>query len=64
MSSVLFYSSWLLAKRGGDGENVLWFCHSERGLDPEVVCDVRLKSEILHDGPAPVNETRVVSYCY
>ena len=44
MSSVLFYSSWHPAKRGGDGENVHFVILSERllGLDPEVVCDVRL----------------------
>ena len=43
---TLFYSSWHFAKKGGDGVNVHWFCDFEWSLDPEVVCDVRLKSQI------------------
>ena len=46
--NVIFYSSWYLAKRGGAGNNVLWFCHSQQGLDPEIVCDARLKSRITY----------------
>ena len=30
LNEFLFYSSWHLTKKGGDGENSHWFCHFEQ----------------------------------